>query len=61
MINHLGLVDIRLQTLQYTLSTLLLLLGESEGTGGSTCESGMETECCYSSPCLRVFEELEVV
>jgi hypothetical protein len=50
MINHLGLVGIRLQSLQNTLSTFFLLFGKSKGSGGGTGESSVETECCYSSP-----------
>jgi len=50
MINHLGLIGIRLQSLQNTLSTFFLLLGKCKGSGGGTGESGVETECSYSSP-----------
>jgi hypothetical protein len=50
MINHLGLIGIRFQSLQNTLSTFFLLLGKSKSSGGSTGESSVETECSYSSP-----------
>jgi hypothetical protein len=49
VIDHLGLVDIWLQTLQNALSTLFLLLGKSKSTSCGTCKPGVETECSDSS------------
>jgi hypothetical protein len=61
VVNHLGLVGIWLQTLQNTLSTFLLLLGKRKSSGGGTCESSVEAECCDSSLGGGVLEEFKVV
>jgi hypothetical protein len=61
VIDHLGLIDIRLQSLQNTLSTFLLLLGKCKSSSCGTSETGVETECSDSSLGLRVFEEFKVV
>lgn len=60
-LDHLTFVGVRLQFAQLALTVLGLLSGKGEGTGGSTGETGVETECGDTSVGNGVFEEFKVV
>lgn len=60
-LDHLAFVGVGLQFAQLALTVLGLLRGKGEGTGGSTGETGMETECGDTSMGNGVFEEFKVV